>query len=123
MPIDKSPIRVGVTEETPEAVHPISNLPMYRLFRKFIGNREEENITVFYDEWQESGAARLDYVSNKKYIVKDTEDYPAFTGWHDYPITAEMEGMKLGGDVIIGQINKTLSALAFDVEDEYVTRP
>lgn len=119
MSIDKSPIRVAGAE----ALEPTSNLPMYRLFTKFIGNREEEKIVVFYDEWLESGTAKLNHVYNKKYITQDIEGYPAFTGWHDYPITEQMAGMKLGGDIIIGQINTTLTNLPFDVVDEYITQP
>lgn len=120
MAISKIPVRVGGAE----ALEPNSGLPMFRLFLRFDGNREEETITVYYSEWLESGTVKLG-TKVKQYSVMDLPEIPylAFTGWHDKIVTEEMVGLKLGEHLIIGQINSTLTNLPFDVEDEHITQP
>lgn len=144
MPISKTPVRVGGAN----AVDPVSNLPMYRLYTTFEANRDAEFIKVFYNQWLESNGAVLEFKGGRSYVVVDqpevthivpgdinaeppVEDeivvdapvYPMFTGWFNKLVAAEWVGAKLGADVLVGAINATLAGMAFDVADNYKVTP
>jgi hypothetical protein len=119
--IDKLPVRVG----GPNEVEPISTLPMFRKFISFEGSLEKEYIVVYYEEWLESGTAKLE-LKLKSYIVQDipeightipgdpnttpptTDEYvvdvPAYNsfseGWFYKKVKATSNGLSIGGNII-----------------------
>lgn len=73
MLIDKTPVRVGDGTN----LEPNSQLPMFRKFNTFEGSLDNEYILVYFDEWLESGTAKLER-KTKHYIVKDVPEVGHF---------------------------------------------
>lgn len=121
MSVEKTTVRVGGIN----AVEPNSQLPMFRKFITFEGSLEQEYIRVYYEQWLESGTAKLE-LKTKCYIVKDvaevghtilgdalaepptvdeyvvdTPAYNAFSeGWFHKKVKATSNGLSIGGTIV-----------------------
>jgi len=144
--INKTPVRVGGEN----ALDPSTNLPMFRKYITFEGNRENEYIYVQYEEWLEANGIAINKLA-KSYMVQDipktvhydelgnevidTPTIPMFSeGWLKRKLKATAQGLMIDGvviapldtevnfgeDLIVGAINSTLVAMPFDAVNGYV---
>lgn len=133
---NKDSIRVGGAN----ALDTSTGLPMFRKYTTFEANREMEYINVFYDQWLESPKGNpIEIKTGRKYIVIDQQEinhtdeggsividtpaFPMFTGWFNKIIKSEWNGARLGADVLVGAINKTLEEMPFGIGDDYKVTP
>lgn len=146
--INKSPVRVGGSS----ALDTSTNLPMFRKYITFEGNRENEYIHVQYEQWLEANGIAINKLA-KSYLVKDIAEVtheeegvvivdspmiPMFSeGWLKRKIKATSQGLMVdsvviapldtelnfGEDLIVGAINATLVAMPFDAVNGYIVTP
>lgn len=162
--IDKQDqVRVGGVS----GIDPISGLPMFRRFRSFEANRDQEFIRTWYDEYLQypTGVntvpmakyydvkniievtaiipavghtiAEVGHIdpNGNEYIIDTLESYVVdvaehtvisvigsngFDNWYNYSLIAQMAGMHIGRDIIVGAINATLAIIPFDAPNGYV---
>lgn len=132
--INKSPVRVGGSS----ALDPSTNLPMYRKYITFEGNREMEYIHVQYEEWLEANGIAINKLAKSYLVIVDSPAIPMFSeGWLKRKIKATAQGLMIDGvviapldtevnfgeDLIVGAINATLVAMPFDAINGYVVTP
>ncbi len=127
MAIDKTPVQVGDKEES------TTGLKMFRLVDYFRADITKEVILVWYYEFLITPTGAKVEEKYKHYVVKDTPAildengvetlaaFNEFTAWADLAIDNTMVGARLGSDIILGAIKNTLSKMAFDAPDGYIT--